>query len=246
MFHGVHSLAGPYALDALDGRELRRFERHLARCADCQDQVRALQADTLRLARATSATAPAGMRDRVLTAVRAMEQDASPQPPAPAHARPRFTLRLAPVAAAAAAFALIAAALLGIQLSRVQDRLDDEQAQARAIAQVLAAPDSRTTGERFPGGSTVSVVSSPELGRAVVTVTGLQDPPSGKDHQLWLMGAGKPRSLGLLDGDKPLVAGDLDSRATELAVTTEPDGGSPGPTTKPLIQLALESDVFGE
>ncbi|NGO78477.1 anti-sigma factor [Streptomyces sp. YC504] len=241
LFTGPHSLAGPYALDALDGRELRRFERHLARCAPCQEQVRALRTDTLRLARAASGTAPEGMRDRVLTAVRTLEQERSPQRPAP-----RFTLRPAPVAAAAATLALIAAALLGVQLTRTQDRLDREQAQARAIAQVLAAPDARTTGERFPDGSAVAVVSSPGLGRAVVTVSGLDAPPRGKDHQLWLTGAGNPRSLGLLDGDEPLVAWDFRGRAGALAVTTEPDGGSLAPTGRPLVQLALKSDVFGE
>ncbi|MBC9715370.1 anti-sigma factor [Streptomyces sp. TRM66268-LWL] len=236
-----HSLAGPYALDALDGRELHRFERHLSRCARCRDQVRALQTDTLRLARAASGTAPAGMRERVLTAVRITAQETVPRP-----AGARRAPRLVPVAAAAATLALIAAALLGVQLSRTQERLDREQAQARAIAQVLAAPDSRATGERFPDGSTVVVVSSPNLRRAVVTVTGLQDPPSGKDHQLWLAGAGKPRSLGLLNGEEPLVARDLGGPGGALAVTAEPDGGSPSPTGRPLVQLALESTVFGK
>ncbi|WP_181803288.1 RskA family anti-sigma factor, partial [Streptomyces shenzhenensis] len=38
----LHSLAAPYALDALDAGERRRFERHLKDCDRCADEVRAL------------------------------------------------------------------------------------------------------------------------------------------------------------------------------------------------------------
>ncbi|MGH3125027.1 MAG: RskA family anti-sigma factor, partial [Streptosporangiaceae bacterium] len=35
-----HPLSGVYALDALDGPELERFERHLHRCPACDSEVR--------------------------------------------------------------------------------------------------------------------------------------------------------------------------------------------------------------
>ncbi|WP_412180207.1 RskA family anti-sigma factor, partial [Streptomyces rimosus] len=37
---GAHTLAAPYALDALGPRERCRFERHLRRCPDCAAQLR--------------------------------------------------------------------------------------------------------------------------------------------------------------------------------------------------------------
>ncbi|WP_415948866.1 anti-sigma factor [Streptomyces sp. KLOTTS4A1] len=157
----------------------------------------------------------------------------------------RPALRPFPVVAAAAVLALIATVLLGSRLGTVEERLDQERARARAIKQVLAAPDSRTTGERFPGGGSISVVLSPQLQRAVVTVTGLGEPPGGKDHQLWLGGRGELRSPGLLEGDEPLVAGHLDACVTSLFVTVEPGGGSPAPTGGLLFQLALEPGIFG-
>ncbi|NEB18827.1 RskA family anti-sigma factor, partial [Streptomyces coelicoflavus] len=46
----LHSLAAPYALDALDGAERVRFERHLERCDRCAAEVRALSEDAVRLA----------------------------------------------------------------------------------------------------------------------------------------------------------------------------------------------------
>lgn len=66
-------------------------------------------------------------------------------------------------------------------------------------------------------------------------------------HQLWLMRPdAQPRSLGLFAGDTPLPASGLDKSATSLAVTVEPDGGSPQPTTQPIVQLALKSVGFGQ
>jgi anti-sigma-K factor RskA len=66
-------------------------------------------------------------------------------------------------------------------------------------------------------------------------------------HQLWLMRPhAQPRSLGLMARDTPLVAKGLEKSSASLAVTVEPDGGSPQPTGQPLVQLALNSVGFGE
>ncbi|MBO1331941.1 anti-sigma factor domain-containing protein [Streptomyces sp. VRA16 Mangrove soil] len=239
----VHSLAVPYALDALDPPELARFERHLRHCERCTAEVQAHAVDTLRLARAARVPAPPGLRDRVLSAVRTLEQEPAPPPgAAPAARRPL----LVPLAAGAAVLALIAAVLLGVELTRTQDRLDARQAEAREIAHVLAAPDARAVR-----GDGIAVVASSRRHSAVITVTDLAPPPRGRDHQLWVLpkGSGPPRSLGVLPdsgSDTPLLATGLTSDASSLAVTTEPDGGSRHPTSAPLVQLALKSVGFGE
>ena len=49
-----HSLAAPYALDALEHAERVRFERHLDTCARCTAEVRALAEDAVRLAWSTA------------------------------------------------------------------------------------------------------------------------------------------------------------------------------------------------
>lgn len=77
----LHSLAGPYALDALDGGELARFERHLRRCPDCTDEVRGFAATAAALAFAVAAPPPPALKGRVLAAIDALgtarESDAS-------------------------------------------------------------------------------------------------------------------------------------------------------------------------
>ncbi|KUM71348.1 anti-sigma factor [Streptomyces sp. ISL-22] len=260
----LHSLAAPYALDALEPAERLRFEKHLKTCAGCAAEVRTLSEDAVRLAWSTAAPPPAALRDRVLAAVRTMPQEPGREPararatqlpphvwgtqPPPARTRaagPRPLL--VPFATATAAAALVVASLFAVQADRTQDQLDAQRARASEIANVLAAPDARATAGEDAQGRTIGVVASASQGRAIVTLSGYGDLPSGRVHQLWLMRPdAQPRSLGLFDGDTPLATSGLDKSATSLAVTVEPDGGSPQPTSQPIVQLALKSVGFGE
>ncbi|MBC2903332.1 anti-sigma factor [Streptomyces cupreus] len=254
----LHSLAAPYALDALEPGERVRFEKHLKNCERCAAEVRTLSEDAVRLAWSTSAPAPAAMRERVLAAVRTTAQEPvrarEPQlpphvwgmRPPPSRVRERRPL-FVPFATATAAAALVVGSLFAVQANRTQDELDAQRAQAREIAHVLAAPDARASTGQDAEGRSIGVIASVSEGRAVVTLGGYDDPPGRRVHQLWLMRPGaQPRSLGLFEGDTPLVASGLDKSATSLAVTVEPDGGSPQPTTQPVVQLALKSVGFGE
>ncbi|MFH8977499.1 anti-sigma factor domain-containing protein [Streptomyces sp. NPDC017890] len=254
----LHSLAAPYALDALDGAERVRFERHLDGCARCAAEVRTLSEDALRPAWSTAAPAPAALRDRVLAAVRATAQEPAPgrgparrRPPhvwgvRPPERSPRARL-LVPFAAATAAAALVVASLFSVQAHRTQDELDSARDRAREIAHVLTAPDARATSVEDGRGRAVGVVASVSEGRAVVTLSGYGEPSGDRVRQLWLMrpGAG-PRPLGLSGAGMPLIVSGLNRSATSLAVTVEPAGGSARPTRTPIVQLALESVGFGE
>lgn len=260
----LHSLAAPYALDALEPGERLRFEKHLKTCDSCAVEVRVLSEDAARLAWSTAAPAPAAMRDRVLAAVRTTPQESAAREPAHARATqlpphvwgaqppprtraPRNRPLLVPFATATAAAALVVASLFAVQADRTQDQLEAQRKQASEIANVLAAPDARATAGEDAKGRTIGVVASASEGRAVVTLSGYGELPGGRVHQLWLMRPdGQPRSLGLFDGDTPLVASGLASSATSLAVTVEPGGGSPQPTSQPVVQLALKSVGFGE
>ncbi|WNZ12756.1 anti-sigma factor [Streptomyces sp. 11x1] len=268
----LHSLAAPYALDALEPDERRRFEQHLESCDRCPAEVRALSEDAVRLAWSTAAPAPAAMRDRVFAAVRNTPQESgapqenqswSAQPPRSQHlprhvwgteppprsrARaPRLRSWLVPLSTVTAAAALVVASLFAVQADRSRDQLATERAQASEIAHVLTAPDARATSDRDAEGHRIGVIASAEEGSAIVTLSGFEDLPKNRVHQLWLMRPDvQPRSLGLFDGDTPLVTSGMNTDATSLAVTVEPDGGSPQPTSQPVVQLALESVGFGE
>ncbi|MEG3629228.1 anti-sigma factor [Streptomyces poriticola] len=256
----LHSLAAPYALDALEPAERVRFEKHLGDCDPCVAEVRDLSEDAARLACSIAAPAPPDLRERVMAAVRTTPQEPAPartpqlpphvwgtRPP-PARARaPRPRPLLVPFATTTAAAALVVAALFAVQADRTRDELAAARDTSRDIAHVLAAPDARATGGRDERGRSIGVIASVTAGRAVVTLRGYGDPQGGRVHQLWAMRPGaQPRSLGLFDGDTPLLATGLDPAVSSLAVTVEPDGGSARPTSKPVVQLALESLGFGE
>jgi anti-sigma-K factor RskA len=68
-----HSLAGPYALDALEPAERARFERHLRGCAACQAEVRGFAEVAASLGLAAAATPPPSLKGRVLADVGALD-----------------------------------------------------------------------------------------------------------------------------------------------------------------------------
>ncbi|WP_050511827.1 anti-sigma factor [Streptomyces rimosus] len=260
---GAHTLAAPYALDALGPRERRRFERHLRRCQDCAAQLRVLSEDATWLARAAARPAPAALRARVLTAALATPQEAvvprpaepvpAPEDPRPARARgPRPPARYGTrLAGAVAALSLLVSALLAFQLIRTDSELDRQRAVTQSVNAVLAAPDALAVSGRPIGGRSLSAVESAEMDQAVVNAAGLPLPPAGHAYQLWRMrdGLRTARSAGVLSYDPrtrtagPAVVRDLrhggSGPADRLAVTLEPAGGSARPTTSVLIQLAL-------
>ncbi|MFA3879184.1 anti-sigma factor [Streptomyces sp. MMCC 100] len=258
----LHKVAQP-GVDAApwngSGPDDRRFRAVRERCAA---EVRALSEGAVGPAWSTAAPAPPALRERVLAAVSSTVQEPAPSTGAalrlPAHVRggrpdaersrgyrPRSLL--VPFATVTAAAALVVASLFAVQAGRTQDELDVARDRAREIAHVLAAPDARATRGADERGRGVAVVASASEGRAVVTLSGYGEPSGDRVRRLWLMRPGaEPRSLGLFDGDTPLIASGLSRSATSRAVTVEPAGGSAPPTSEPVVQLALESVGFGE
>ena len=72
-----HTLAGPYAMDAISEPDRARFERHLAGCGECAREVASLREATSRLAAATAISPPPELKERVMAAAAATRQ----QPP---------------------------------------------------------------------------------------------------------------------------------------------------------------------
>jgi anti-sigma-K factor RskA len=263
----IHDLAAAYVLDALDRDELKRFERHLAVCDRCAHEVRLLAQGTERLGGAAGLFPPPDMRERVMAAVRATPQDIAGELsgyPTPhgrsssstgsagrvgrSRARARRT-RSVRFAAGLAGFGLAASAVMGVFLYRMNAELDRQQAATRRVSQVLSAPDATATSSSDRAGKGITAVVSRTMGRAVITVHGLPSLSRGRVYQLWLTGT-RPgsavRSVGILAGGpaagtaEPLIATGVDARSAAFAVTVEPAGGSPRPTTMPLAQLPLK------
>jgi anti-sigma-K factor RskA len=242
-----HSLAGAYALDALDGTEQERFERHLRGCASCRDEVRGFAAVTAALAEAATAVPPAGLRDRVLAAVTVIQQLPAEVPARQAGREVRNipTSRspwLPRLALAAGAAGLAAAAVLGGITVSARHGQSGAQAQAQAISAILTAPDARLLSVPTSAGGRATVVASVSQGKMVFTSTGLRPLTSARVYELWFVGK-TTRPAGLVPpavGGKtaPVLVSGLSAGDT-VSVTVEPAGGSSVPTTAPIVAVRL-------
>ncbi|WP_460862738.1 anti-sigma factor [Nocardiopsis coralliicola] len=235
----VHALAGAYAMDALSGEEMRRFERHLATCDTCTEEVRGLVETAARLGEASARTPPERLRRAVLDEV-ARTRQVTPAPPGADAVRPARWWRGASGLALAACLALILA--LGTTALAQWDRINRLQDEQRAVAAVLSAPDAETATADGADGTTGTVVVSEAHGSLVFTAGGL-DRLDGEDYQLWLADpGGTVRSAGLLDvaggqTSAPLRTGTGGAEA--VAVSVEPEGGSEQPTTDPMMTVPI-------
>lgn len=231
----IHALSGAYAVDALDPEERELFERHLAGCAACQEEVDSLRAAAAELSALVETAPPPALRDAVLRQVSTVR----PLPPLPtdrAPVAPPIPLRRRPWLLAAVAAALVAVGALGIW------RAVDTTPPPTVAQQVLDAPDASRVAHQLPGGATATVVRSKDVGKAVLVASRMPAPPAGKVYQLWLQDdAGTMRPAGLMtgSGDQIVVLTGDARDAAGAGITIEPTGGSPQPTSQPVALFAF-------
>ncbi|OEV29314.1 anti-sigma factor [Streptomyces nanshensis] len=243
----LHMLTGAYAAHALPESEREEFERHLAACSSCDQEVRELTATAGRLGLATAAMAPPEMRDQVLRQITSVRQEA-PKLTEPRRLGGGTVLRTRLLRFALAASLAAAAALGGVAAWQYQSAQDargqatESQQQSQELAGVLAAPDAQTTRDtRLPAGATGAVVVSRQRDRAAFLVSAMHKPPSGKVYQLWYADGSRMRSAGVMEAagnNAVLLEGKL-GRASAMGITVEPAGGSDQPTSEPLALMKL-------
>jgi anti-sigma-K factor RskA len=109
------------------------------------------------------------------------------------------------------------------------------------IAALLAAPDALVVSAATSAGGTATVVASPRAAAMVFTSVGLPVLPTSSVYELWFIGAAGARPAGLVPRrPAPVLAAGL-SGGDAIGVTVEPAGGSPAPTTTPIVVLTLSA-----
>jgi len=236
----IHALTGAYALDAVSGEEREEFERHLAECESCAQEVRELRDTAARLALAAAAEPPPELKGNVLDRIRAVRQLSPETTVVPLRRRDRSSLALR-LSSIAAAVLFVATVTLGVTVVRQGEQLDRSRAQATQMADLLRAGDAQvlTLDEGDKGRMTVAMSRSEN--RMLLLTEGLASPPEGKDFQVWTGHDGEMVSAGLLHpdhGEALLEISGLDD-ADEVGVTLEPDGGSEEPTLPTVMGVKL-------
>ncbi|OLR91589.1 anti-sigma factor [Actinokineospora bangkokensis] len=242
----IHALTGAYALNAIPEAERAEFERHLADCEACAQEVRELQATATRLGEAAHEPPPPELKAAVLARIAEVRQ-LPPLDDLSALRERKQQLRAAPLATKlfgiAAAVLLVVAVSLGVLLVRNTNQLDSTQQQAAAVSELLSATDAKVVTGTTTSGINGTVVVSRERGQVLLLAGNVPSAPSGKTYQVWLMGDGAPRSIGLISPDDAGHATLLDTSgvgaADNVGVTVEPTGGSQAPSNDVVMQMAL-------
>jgi anti-sigma-K factor RskA len=245
----VHTLAGPYAMDAISAPDRARFERHLTRCEDCAREIASLREATARLAAAAAVTPPPALKTRVMAAAAATRQ--RPPVPEPEAALPTWPLRRVPrrrlamaAGALAAAAAVVAAVVFGVSNGGMRDQLSRAQASSQQVAAVLTARDATMMTGAVRGGGTATIVMSPSMRELVFTAAALHALPASRGYELWLIGPAGDRAVIMLPPARhgmtgPVVASGL-RPGDHLALTAEPAAGAPHPAGRPTTPMMLD------
>jgi anti-sigma-K factor RskA len=250
-------MAGAYVLGALDEDERIAFEQELERSPELHREVDELREVAGLLAHAAPpALPPPGLRDRVLAEARQVRPISVPrQEQAPPVRKPRN--QWIPWLAAAAS--LVLAAVAGAAYWQEHNsRLALEREYQQTVATVasrdadLASRDSLLAALIGPQVETTTLAATgqppsirlfwnQQRQTVVLAAFDLPPAPAGRTYQLWGIETGAaPVSLGTFttgaDG-RTVVTLDVptDQAFDVSAVTEEPAGGSPQPTTTPFL-----------
>ena len=225
---GIHELTAGYALDALDPADRDAFERHLAGCEQCQEELSGFWEVAGKLAVAADGPSPRpGLRERILADARAETHTVVPL---------ESRRRLAPVLAMATAIAAAVAVGLGIYSISLSGQLDGTKSalteQERASA-VLADPTATTVALRAGSGRLVIAGG----GATVLVLDDLAAAPTGKTYQAWVVEGTTPVSVGTFapTGGRAVVPIPQPvPKGAAIAVTIERSGGASSPTLPPV------------
>ena len=207
----LQELLGAFALDALTPLEHRRVERHLASCDECSREARLLREAATELAWLPSEQDADELIDRITGSL-------------PYRPR-RMAVR---VFAAVAAVSVAASVFIGTQFLR-------ERARDSELTKVLASSGQHVALEPQSGFGGRGVLHLAR-GKAALVLSDLPNPGRGRAYQLWAIAGGKPRSMTVVGGTGRVFAVfDWNGNAQQYAVTIEPAGGSPVPTSNPVL-----------
>ncbi len=131
------------------------------------------------------------------------------------------------------------------QLASTEARLaeaESELVSAGELRAVLASDDGSVVSLTGPGDGTMRFAYSPTTGQGVLIGDGLATVDEAQTYQAWLIDDGVPQPAGLFsptDGEVTFAVEGDPGTAEAVAVTVEPAGGSPQPTSDILYVSEL-------
>lgn len=224
-----------FAIGALDLEEADEVREHLRECEECGRLLLVYEPcrHALDVAAPDVAT-PSGFEARLVQRATGVQASSVPR-----QGRKWLPARL-PWALTAVSLAV--ALLLGGRVWQLNDALTRQRTAEARVAALMAGPDvieleMESSWRSYQGW----IYMSPERDAAVVVMDGLHRLPEGSVYQIWLNAPGHKDSGGTFvpvqDGAVQVYLSPRDGlqEYESLGVTIEPEGGSPGPTTRRVI-----------
>lgn len=238
----LRDLAAGYTLGALSPEEARAFETALAGSPELRREVAEFREVNALLGAAETRAPADDLKQRLRERIRAGKVAPLPGPPAPG----RRSGAAIGLGIGMAASLLLAAGLyrqtraLNEALAEREQRLAAREATLNALLEPAVQLTTLTaTGEAPP---VVQVFWNRANHSLVVHTFRLKPAPAGRAYQLWLLPKdGKPIASAVFDtepGGHQLVQNisvPPDQPISGFALTVEPAGGSPQPTTTPIV-----------
>ncbi len=229
-------LKDAYVLGALPEGERREFEEYLAEHPERQTEVDELGAVAGLLALYPyEQEAPRQLRRSVMSLVEAEARSAR-------RARHRSALAGVWERLNVRGLALGAAALLVIGLlswnAVLMREVDDLQGRVQSLRDRPQAPVTVELAGTWAEQGTRAEALAIEDDRMVLVTEKVPQVPEDKTCQIWVIKDGEPKPSGLFEPDEETVATAITSPVSEadvIAVTVEPEGGSPQPTSDPML-----------
>jgi anti-sigma-K factor RskA len=210
-----------YVLGALEPEEADAFRRHIAACETCREEVAEFQSVTEALPPGAGGRyeVPKDLRRRVMREVRASPKAGAARQAGAEPARVPAARLWRPFTAWAGAVAVVAV----------------------AVIVAVAISSGGSSGTRTIQASVGSAELRIAGGRGDLVVHRLPPPPAGRIYEMWVQrGNAAPTPTGTLfstrsNGSASVgVPGSL-NRVSRVLVTQEPAGGTPVPTSAPVI-----------
>jgi len=230
-------LKDAYALGALPEAERRWFEGYLAANPELSPEVEDLVSAANLLALAPGEVEPPpSLRENLLARIggdaSTTTYETRPEPP-----RSGGPSRWVRSLAAAAAILAVVGGLSAWNLSLRSENEDLRESYEDLQGQVEGPQTYRLSG---PGGE--GEVVRLEEGRGVLVAQNLEEPPEGKVYEAWVLRDGVPEPAGIFvpsDGSAAVAIEASLEGADAVAVTVEPEGGSPMPTSDVLLTAEI-------
>lgn len=250
----IEELLPFYALDALTDEERELVESYLADHPEAREQMNDLHSGASALPYGILPVEPPRQVKEALMARVNADAEARVRSSAKTSHQPsrrgiRFDNLFQMFSLGAAAVAIIWVIVLNAQVSRLQNEIaglhDTLAAQSNSLEQIIAnlpkSPPSNVITVSLKGTNVQpdahgQLIADPKEQSAVLVISGLPKLEPNRTYQVWLISGGGPVSAGLLSIDENgqgvviVTSNESIGSFKSLAISVEPQGGSPLPT----------------